>query len=160
MRYWLFKSEPEVFGIADLKAHPRRTETWDGVRNYQVRNMMRDEMSPGDLVLFYHSNADPPAVVGLAEITKGAFPDPAASDPSSRYYDPKCDPAKTRWLAVGIRFASEFPKPVPLETLRDDPGLAGLAVARRGNRLSITPVDERHFHRICQLGGSPRPGRL
>ncbi len=152
MRYWLIKSEPDVFGIADLKRVG--TEPWDGVRNYQARNFMRDEMRVGDMALFYHSNASPPGVAGLARVASAAYPDPKAWDPKSKYYDEASSEENPRWCMVDFEFVAEFPKFVTLDALRADPALDGLLILRKGSRLSITPVEAAHFKRICKLGGS------
>ncbi len=151
VRYWLIKSEPDVFSIGDLKK--RGIEKWDGIRNYQARNMMRDEMTPGDLALFYHSNCKQPGVVGAARVAGAPYPDPTQFDKRSKYHDEKSQREDPRWILVDFEFVAEFPKAVPLAAMKDDPALDGLLVLRRGNRLSITPVEARHFRRICMLGG-------
>lgn len=140
MKYWLMKSEPDVFGIDDLEARPGQTEPWDGVRNYQVRNMMRDEMRPGDAAFFYHSNCEVPGIVGVMEIAGEARPDPTQFDPDSDYYDPRSDPQQPRWLLVEVRFLRRFRRTIPLAELKERPELADLALVRRGNRLSVMPV--------------------
>ena len=150
-QYWLMKSEPDVFSIDDLHTRPDQSEPWDGVRNYQVRNFMRDEMKPGDGVLFYHSNTKPPGVVGVAEITSRAFPDETAFDPDSRYYDPKSDRENPRWLAVTVRFVEKFARTVTLDELKAEPRLGELAVVRKGNRLSVCPVSREHFNLIRKM---------
>lgn len=151
-QYWLFKSEPDVFSIDDLASRPEQREPWDGVRNYQARNFMRDQIKKGDLVLFYHSNCEPPGVVGIAEISGEARPDPSSWNPKSPYYDPKVKPGEARWLMVEVQFKEKFSKIVTLDTIKSDPKLKDMLVARRGNRLSITPVTEKEFQHICQLG--------
>lgn len=153
MNYWLFKSEPDVYGLPDLEKQPKQTDHWDGVRNYQVRNMMRDDMAVGDLVLFYHSNCKPPGVAGVAKIVKEAYPDHTAFDPKSKYFDAKSDPENPRWLMVDVQFVAAFPQYIPLDQLKEDKALDGLLVTRRGNRLSITPVEKKHFSKVCKLGG-------
>ena len=153
MNYWLFKSEPDEFSFTDLKKRPKKTEPWNGVRNYQARNFMRDAMKVGDLVLFYHSNTEVPGIAGLARVSSPARPDPTQFDPASDYYDPKSSPTDPRWLLVDVTWEADFPHFVPLETLKADPRLDGLLILRRGNRLSITPVEERHFRRLRTLGG-------
>lgn len=152
MRHWLLKSEPDVFSFADLKQRPRKTEPWNGVRNYQARNFMRDQMEVGDLGLFYHSNTTVPGIAGVVRISRTAYPDPTQFDPGSEYHDPKSDPAAPRWLMVDVTWAADFPEFVSLDTLKQDPALDGMLILRRGNRLSITPVDPAHFEHICQLG--------
>ncbi len=153
-QYWLFKSEPDVFSIDDLAARPGQKEPWDGVRNYQARNFMRDQMKKGDLVLFYHSNCETPGVVGVAEITGEARPDPGSWNPDSPYHDPKVKQGEARWLMVEVRFKEKFVRTVSLSTLKSDPKLQDMLVVRRGNRLSITPVTEKEFQHIRQLGQS------
>ena len=156
MRHWLMKSEPDVYSIDDLA---RETSTsWTGTRNYQVRNWLRDDVRVGDRVLFYHSNADITGVAGVAEVSRGAYPDPLAFDPTSEYHDPKSDPAAPRWLTVDIRFVERFPAVVPLAVLKADPALEGMEVTRRGTRLSVHPVDAAHFERVCTLGRAPVQG--
>ncbi len=151
MRHWLIKSEPDVFGIEDLKRVA--TEPWDGVRNYQARNFMRDDMKVGDLALFYHSNTTPPGVAGVARVASAAYPDPKAWDPKSKYFDEGSSEENPRWMMVDFEFVAEFPEYVPLEALRADPLLAELMILRKGSRLSITPVEAKHFKHICKLGG-------
>ena len=153
MRYWLMKSEPDVFGIDHLKARPNKTEPWDGVRNYQARNMMRDEMKKGDLAFFYHSNCDEPGIVGIMEIAKAGHPDPTAFDPDAKYYDPKSDPAAPRWYLVDVRYKRHLKRTITLHELKalDDPRLADLPLLRKGNRLSVMPVDKRHWDLILGL---------
>jgi predicted RNA-binding protein with PUA-like domain len=148
-RFWLMKTEPETFGIDDLEAVGR--EPWDGVRNYQARNLMRDDMKVGDGVLIYHSNAKPPGIAGLARVSREAFPDPTAFDESSRYHDPKSDPEDPRWVMVEVEFVEKFDALVPLDQLKDDPALEGMLVTRRGQRLSIQPVERPHLRHILKL---------
>ncbi len=146
------KSEPEVFSIADLKQRGASGEPWDGVRNYQARNYLRDDFQPGDGVLFYHSNCQPPGIVGLAEVVSGAFPDTSAFDPQSPYFDPRSDPARPRWFSVQVRYVETFPQPITLAELKADPALADLPVVRPGNRLSVHPVTPEHFRYLAELG--------
>jgi predicted RNA-binding protein with PUA-like domain len=153
MRYWLLKSEPDVFSFADLKARPRKTEPWNGVRNYQARNYMRDDMQVGDLGLFYHSSCPVPGIAGVLKITRGGYPDPTQFDAASEYHDPKSTPEAPRWVMVDVSFEGDLPQFVSLDMLREDTELSDLVALRRGNRLSITPVEAAHFHRICKLGG-------
>lgn len=152
MRHWLLKSEPDVFSFADLKKRPRKTEPWNGVRNYQARNFMR-EMQAGDLGLFYHSSCEEPGVAGIVRITRAAYPDPTQFDPASEYFDPGAKKDDPRWSMVDVGWEADFKSPVTLEMLRQEPSLADLIVLRRGNRLSITPVEPAHFQRIRKLGG-------
>lgn len=150
--YWLLKSEPDVFSIDHLKACPKKTEPWDGIRNYQARNFMRDEMKKGDMALFYHSNCSEVGVVGTMEIVKEAYPDPSSWDEKSKYYDPKSSPENVRWIMVDVKFKSKFKKTVTLAQLREELPLADMRVVQRGNRLSITPVTEAEYDHIVSLG--------
>ena len=149
-RHWLMKSEPGTYSIDDL-ARDGRT-SWDGVRNYQARNFMRDRMKVGDFVLFYHSNADPPGVVGIARVSREAYPDATARDPRSRYHDPKSTAEDPRWWMVDIEFVDKFGRTVALEELRETPGLEEMLVTKR-SRLSVQPVTEREFQIVAALGG-------
>jgi predicted RNA-binding protein with PUA-like domain len=151
MNHWLFKSEPGVFSFDDLRS--RGSEPWTGVRNYQVRNYMRDVMRPGDEALFYHSSCPEPGVAGVLKVASKPYADPTQFDPKSDYFDPKATRDAPIWQMVDVAWAADFKKFVPLAALRNDPPLQDLLVLRRGNRLSITPVQEAHFKRICQLGG-------
>lgn len=155
MSAWLFKSEPDVFSIEDLRQRGARGEPWDGVRNYQARNFMRDAMHVGDPILFYHSNCKIPGVVGLAEVISEAFPDTTAFDPESNHFDPKSSPDHPRWVCVQVRFVKAFPSTVSLASLRADPVCQLMQVARKGNRLSITPVQEMEFNRVLELAKIP-----
>lgn len=148
-RYWLMKSEPDVFGIDDLARKKR--EHWDGVRNYQARNFMR-EMKVGDRVLFYHSNAKPPGVAGLAEVCKEAYPDHSAWDPRSKYHDPKSPEDAPRWYMVDVKYVETFPDVIALDTLKVTPGLEEMLVLRRGQRLSVQPVTSDEFEIVTRLG--------
>ncbi|CAI8269523.1 MAG: Uncharacterised protein [Opitutia bacterium UBA7350] len=152
MRYWLMKSEPDVFSLADLKARPKQREPWDGVRNYQARNFMRDDMQLGDGILFYHSNTKPPGIVGLAEVASEPYPDPTAFDKRSNYYDAKSKQAEPRWILVDVCYHSTFPQMVSLDAMKTMPELKEMRVLQRGNRLSITPVTEAEFKAICRAG--------
>jgi predicted RNA-binding protein with PUA-like domain len=152
MRYWLMKSEPETFGIDDLARAPRKRTRWDGVRNFQVRNMLRDEMKKGDLALFWHSSCDVPGAYGIVSIVKEGYPDPSALDPKHRYHDPDSDPAQPRWYAVDVELVRRFEKPITLATLKANAGKLGdMLVLRRGNRLSITPVTAEQWRRVLAL---------
>jgi predicted RNA-binding protein with PUA-like domain len=155
-RYWLLKSDPETFGIAQLEASPGRTTGWDGVRNYQARNLLRDEIRVGDLALFYHSQADPPAVMGTARVVRGGYPDPTQFDRRSRYHDPDSSPENPRWYAVDIRLEQVFARPVPLPELRATPGLSEMVLLRRGSRLSVQPVSPAEWKIVTALGGKKR----
>jgi predicted RNA-binding protein with PUA-like domain len=151
MRYWLMKSEPAEFSIDDLKTRPDQTEHWDGVRNYQARNMMRDDMKVEDGVLFYHSNCDTPGIVGLAEIRREAYPDFTALDPGHVHFDAKSTPEKPIWLMVDVGFVRKLRRTISLAELRDQPALEGLPLIRRANRLSVMPVTEAQWQFILSL---------
>lgn len=151
MRYWLMKSEPDSFSIDDLASRPRQTEPWDGVRNYQARNMLRDDMKKGDQVFFYHSSCKEPGIVGIAEVVREGYPDHTAFDPEAKYYDPKSDPANPRWYMVDVRLKRKFEHPVTLQELKRHPQLADMPLLRKGNRLSIMPVDKKHWNFILKL---------
>lgn len=148
MNYWLMKSEPSEFGIDDLINMPNQTEHWDGVRNYQARNLMRDEMKIGDQVFFYHSNCEQPGVVGTMEIVREGYPDFLAFDPDDKHFDPKSDPDNPRWFMVDVKYLRKLDRTISLQELKQKPELEGLALVRRGNRLSIMPVTEEHWHFI------------
>ena len=152
-KYWLFKSEPTEYSFPDLLSEPDQTAEWDGVRNYQVRNMMRDEMRIGDGVLFYHSSASPMAVIGTARIVKEAHPDPTAWTPGDKHFDPKSTPDNPVWLMVDIQADQEFSRPVTLQEIKAHPDLQNMMVARRGMRLSIQPVAKDEWDEILRLGG-------
>jgi predicted RNA-binding protein with PUA-like domain len=153
MKYWLLKSEPDVFSFDDLKKRPKKTEPWNGVRNYQVRNMMRDEMKVGDLGLLYHSSCEVPGVAGVIKIVSEGKPDPTQFDAESEYYDKGSKQEEPRWLLVDVAWEADLKKFVSLEELRNEPRLAELLILRRGNRLSITEVSKRDFDLICMMGG-------
>jgi predicted RNA-binding protein with PUA-like domain len=146
------KSEPDVFGIDDLTSRPGRTEPWDGVRNYQARNMLRDAMRVGDRVLFYHSNCKVPGVTGIAEVVREGYPDPTQFDPSSDHFDPKSDPATPRWYMVDVRFVRKLKRTISLEELKGHAGALGdFPLLQRGNRLSVMPVTEAQWAYILDL---------
>lgn len=151
MKYWLMKSEPDVFGIDHLMSRKNRTEPWDGVRNYQARNFMRDQMKKGDQVFFYHSNCKQPGIVGIAEIAKEAYPDHSAFDPDAKYYDPKSNPDAPRWFMVDVKFVRKFKRTITLEELKQLPPLENFPLVRRGNRLSILPVTAEQWDMILKL---------
>jgi len=151
MNYWLFKTEPESFSIDDLARSPRKTTFWNGVRNYQARNLMRDEVKKGDLVLLYHSNAKPAGIVGVCEVVKAACPDTTALDPDDDYYDPRATADDPRWVMVDIRLKEKFPRLLPLDELKKVKALDGMVLLQRGSRLSIQPVTSRHFQAITAL---------
>ncbi|ANE55585.1 EVE domain-containing protein [Methylomonas sp. DH-1] len=151
MRYWLMKSEPETFGIDDLCARPQQTEHWDGVRNYQARNMMRDEMKIGDQIFFYHSNCDEPGIVGIAEVARESYPDFTAFDPDDKHFDPKSNPDKPTWFMVDVKFVRKLSRTISLRELKTKSELGELALLRRGNRLSIMPVSAEQWAFILAL---------
>ena len=151
-RYWLVKSEPSVFSIRDLARSPRQRTAWDGVRNYQARNYMR-QMALGDLVLFYHSNADPPCVAGIAEVVRTAYPDDTQFDKSSHHYDPASSKSNPRWDMVDIRYRREFPAVLPRDRLRGVTGLERMELLRKGSRLSVQPVTPSEWNCILKLAG-------
>jgi len=152
MSYWLFKSEPGCFSFDDLKNRPAMTEHWDGVRNYQARNFLRDRVQPEDQVLFYHSNIPEPAVVGLAEVVRGGYPDFTAFDPASEHFDPKSSPDAPTWYMVDVRYVAPLRQQVTLERIRSNPLLADMPLVRR-SRLSIQPVTEEEWRTILSMGG-------
>jgi predicted RNA-binding protein with PUA-like domain len=145
------KSEPDVYSIDDLKRDGQTP--WTGVRNYQARNFMRDEMRVGDLVLFYHSNAEPPGVAGIGRVACPAYPDFTARDPKSEYYDPKATEANPIWMMVEVAFVEKFARVVSLDALRREPALGGMLVLKKGQRLSVQPVDAAHFRAVIALTG-------
>ena len=152
MNYWLIKSEPDAFSIDDLKNCPGRTDHWDGIRNYQARNFIRDAMRKGDLALFYHSSCAKPGVVGICEIVSAAYPDHTAFDPASKYFDPGSDPENPRWLMMDVRYKRKLKRLISLEEIkRHADRLDGLSLIRRGNRLSIMPVTKEHWDYILSL---------
>lgn len=150
--FWLMKSEPDVYGIAELERDG--TTGWEGVRNALARNYMRDHMRVGDRVLFYHSNAAPSGVAGIAEVASSPLPDPSQFDPRSDVFDAGSTPASPRWMMVRLSFVERFPRVLPLERLREEPALDGMPLLQRGQRLSVQPVSRRHFLHILQLAGA------
>ena len=151
--YWLMKSEPGVFSYAHLEAAPKQTTLWDGVRNYQARNMMRDEMKVGDLILYYHSNTKPPGVVGVARVVKEGYPDPTQFDPKDSHFDPKSQEANPRWFVVDIQAVAALKSYVSLDDIKANGKLADMAVVQRGQRLSVQPVAAAHFREVLRMGG-------
>ena len=159
-RHWLLKSEPSSFSFDDLLAAPGRTTCWDGVRNYQARNFMRDDMRVGDRAFFYHSGGADPAIAGVAEVVRAAYPDHTALDPADPHHDPRSDPAAPTWVMVDVRAVERFDAPITLAELREAPGLDGLELLRRGSRLSVQPVSAAHWRAIRALRpASPTSGR-
>ena len=151
--YWLMKTEPEVFSFDDLMRAPKRTTHWDGVRNYQARNFMRDGMKKGDGVFIYYSGTDEPGVAGIAEVVREAYPDPSAFDKRDPHYDPASKLEKPTWVVVDVRGIEKLPTFVPLAKLRTVKGLEGMRLLQRGNRLSVTPVTAREWEIVASLGG-------
>jgi predicted RNA-binding protein with PUA-like domain len=149
-RYWLMKCEPEAYTIDDLERDG--TATWEGVRNFQARNYMRDDMKPGDGVLFYASNAEPSGVTGVAEISRAGYPDPFAFEEGHKYFDPKSDPENPTWYMVDLRFVEKFPDVIPLAALKETRGLADMMVVQKGSRLSVQPVTRKEFDIVVKLG--------
>lgn len=153
MKYWLMKSEPDVFSIQDLKK--KKTSGWDGVRNYQARNFMRDEMRVGDLVLFYHSNAEPPGIAGVARVSRESHPDPTQFEKKSEYFDPKATKEKPIWFMVEVEFVEEFPL-IPLDAIKKEKALANMPLVQKGTRLSVMPVKENEWKRVMEMRSTTR----
>lgn len=156
MAYWLFKTEPGCFSLADLRNRPAMTEHWDGVRNFQARNFLRDEIKAGDLVLFYHSNIPEPGVVGIAEVVREGYPDFTALDPNGEHFDPKASPGNPIWYMVDVAFRRELPRMVTLESIKSNPLLAEMPLVKR-SRLSVQPVTPEQFRIILAMGGVDAP---
>ncbi len=157
-QYWLLKSEPASFSIQDLARSASQTTCWEGVRNYQARNFLKS-MKLGDRAFFYHSNADPPAIVGIVEVVKAAYPDPYAFDPKSRYFDPKSTSDAPRWFLVDITLLKTFSNSLALEYLRRIKGLENMELLRKGSRLSVQPVRPEEWECVCALVRSSKPAR-
>jgi predicted RNA-binding protein with PUA-like domain len=153
MRYWLMKTEPSTFGVEQLAAAPRRTTAWDGVRNYQARNMLRDEMRRGDQAFLYYSSCDVPGVAAIMEIVRQGYPDATAFDRKDHHFDPQSDPAKPRWFVVDVQLKRRLARIITLEELRAHASreLKGMVLLRPGNRLSVTPVESAHWKFILSL---------
>lgn len=149
--YWLMKSEPSCFSLDDLQNRPNGTEHWDGVRNYQARNLLRDELKVGDGVLFYHSNCAEPAIVGLAQIVRAGYPDHTACDPRERHFDPRATDDRPIWFMVDVRYQCHLPEPLTRDFLRQHPVLSGMDVLRKGNRLSVQPVTAEQWQAVQEL---------
>ncbi|MEW9573464.1 EVE domain-containing protein [Rhodanobacter sp. Si-c] len=147
--YWLMKSEPDAFSIDDLKR--KKQEAWDGVRNYQARNYMRDGMRVGDKVFFYHSNCAEPGIVGIATVATGAYPDPSQFDPKSKYFDPGSSRDNPRWMLVDVKFVKKLKRTITLKELQTDAALDGMVLVRKGSRLSVQPVEAEHWEHILAL---------
>ncbi len=151
--FWLMKTEPGAFSWGDLLKEPGQTTPWDGVRNYQARNFLRDQIKVGDGVLFYHSSTDPPAVVGTAEVVKSGYPDPIQFDRKSKYHDPKSHRDNPRWFVVDIKADKAFKRPVTLKEMREKPGLEKMKLIQRGMRLSVQPVTAAEWKIVTKMGG-------
>ncbi len=149
--YWLMKSEPEEFSIDDLMQAPKQTTAWEGVRNYQARNFMRDSMRANDLVYFYHSNCELPGIVGIAKVVRESYPDPSQFDAKSAYFDAKSSQQHPRWFCVNVQFVEKFPNVISLSTLKDNAQLRDFALIRKGNRLSVLPVSLQQWDLILSL---------
>ena len=156
MNYWLMKSEPDVYSIDDL-ARDKKTY-WDGVRNYQARNFMRDQMQPGDQVFFYHSNAEPSGIAGIAEVIRKGYPDPSAFDPKDPHYDPDSDPKEPAWYVVDLKFVKKLPRLIPLEELKGLEGLGKMPLLQRGQRLSVQPVSREEWQAIVEYAARKPKG--
>lgn len=152
-QYWLLKSEPTCFSIADLVNAPKQTTYWDGVRNYQARNMLRDEMQVGDRAFYYHSGTDPLAIVGTVEIVKAGYPDFTQFDANEDHYDEKSDPDNPRWYMVDVKLLQQFPEPVTRDDLKAESMLADMVVLQRGSRLSVQPVTASEWKAVHKLAG-------
>jgi len=150
MNYWLMKSEPAAFSIADLQTRPKKTEHWDGVRNYQARNFMR-AMKKGDLAFFYHSSCDVPGIYGIVEINREAYPDPTAWDPENHHYDPKSTPERPLWDMVDVRFQRELKRPVTLAMIKANAALKHMPLVQRGSRLSVLPVTASEWNTLLKM---------
>ncbi len=153
VRYWLFKSEPSAFGIEHLVAAQQQTAPWDGVRNYQARNFLRDDVQVGDRVFFYHSREEPLGIFGTMEVVRAGYPDTTQFDPASKYFDPKSDPDNPRWVMVDVRLIQKFPEPVTRDMLQASDTTAGMLVLKRGMRLSIQPVTAPEWRAVHKLAG-------
>jgi predicted RNA-binding protein with PUA-like domain len=153
MRHWLLKTEPRSFSFDDLQKAPKRTTGWSGVRNYTARNLLRDELKKGDRVFIYHSNADPPCVVGEAEVVREGHPDPTQFDPKDDHFDPGAVKEEPRWYQVEVKAIRKLPRPVPLPLIRETPALRKMALIQRGQRLSVQPVAASEYEAILALAG-------
>ena len=152
-RYWLMKSEPDAYSIDDLAREKNKTTCWDGVRNYQARNLMRDDMKKGDLVLFYHSSTKPPGVAGVARVVRESYPDHTAQDKKSKYYDEKSTADNPRWFMVDIKLVKKFKRLIPLDELKSLKALDGMVLLQKGSRLSVQPVTKKQYETILKLDG-------
>jgi len=153
VRYWLVKSEPDVFSFADLQAAPKKTTHWDGVRNYQARNTLRDEMKRGDRCFYYHSNAEPSGIAGICEVVREGYPDHTAFDKKDPHYDPKSKPDAPTWYMVDVKAVKAFPRLIALGELREVAALKGMVLLQKGSRLSVQPVTKKEWETICAMAG-------
>ncbi|GGD77430.1 EVE domain-containing protein [Lacimicrobium alkaliphilum] len=151
MAYWLFKTEPQTFSIEDLASRANQTEAWDGVRNYQARNLLRDQVRYGDLVFIYHSSCPQPGIAGIARVVREAYPDYTQFDPESHYYDPKSSEENARWMMVDVQLAEVFAEIVSLKQIKANPALEEMTLVRKGNRLSIQPVTPEHWQILLAM---------
>jgi predicted RNA-binding protein with PUA-like domain len=149
MAYWLMKSEPDAYSIDDLERDER--EPWDGIRNYQARNMMRDDMKIGDEIFFYHSNCKEPGIVGIMKVASKPYPDPTQFDTRSKYYDPKSKKEDPRWILVDVKFVRKLDRTITLAEIKAAKGLDGLILTRKGNRLSIMPIEKQHWNKLLRM---------
>ena len=154
-RYWLFKSEPDCYSMDHLAALPQKTDSWDGVRNYQARNFLRDDIKKGDGVLFYYSSTSPVGVAGICEVVRAGYPDTTALDPKEMHYDPKASEENPIWYMVDVKFVRKFPRLVLLAELKKTPGLESMMVTQRGSRLSIQPVTKDEWDIVLKLAEKP-----
>jgi len=152
-KFWLLKSEPSEFSIDDLEKSKNQTTYWDGIRNYQARNFIRDEIKNGDKVLFYHSSTEPNTIVGICEIVKEAYPDHTQFDPKHVHYDPKADKKNPTWFMFDIKFVKKLTKPVTLDQIKTNPKLKSMKLLQRGQRLSVMPVTKEELDEILTMGG-------
>jgi len=155
VNHWLVKSEPDVFSFADLLKAPKKTTCWDGVRNYQARNTLRDQMKQGDRLFYYHSNAEPSGIAGICEVVREGYPDHTAFDPTDPHFDPKSRRDEPTWYMVDVRAVAAFPRPVTLAELKGVKGLEKMALVQRGSRLSVQPVTRKEWEIVCRIAGVP-----
>ena len=156
-KYWLMKSEPECYSIDNLAAEPDQVTSWGGVRNFQARNFLRDQIAVGDMVIFYHS-VTAPSAVGVARVVRAGYPDATAWEPEDEHFDPRSSPEKPLWFAVDVRFVKKFARPVPLKAMRMVPALLGMELLRKGSRLSVMPVSKEEFDIIGRMGVAGEAG--
>jgi len=155
VNHWLVKSEPDVFSFADLLKAPKKTTCWDGVRNYQARNTLRDQMKQGDRVFYYHSNAEPSGIAGICEVVREGYPDHTAFDPTDPHFDPKSRRDEPTWYMVDVRAVAAFPRLVTLAELKGVKGLETMALVQKGSRLSVQPVTRKEWEIVCRIAGVP-----